>query len=199
VESTSSRSRPRRRVVATIAATASLIAIGACSGDDSQTSGSAAATSVHGSVPVGDRSGDPSGTPSSSAESPPDRGPVELGPLASTDLDVDTGDGRVQLGDDADVPDLVPSSFPVPDDLDVQLATETGAAAGFSGVTAVPLDDLVSFYLAELAAAGWTAETRQAVADTATVISFTGDAGSGEVAIAQAPGGGRSVLVTFQP
>jgi len=122
--------------------------------------------------------------------------PQVLGPLGQTDAEFETEDGGVSIGD-AEVPDAVSASFPVPDGLDVQLASQAGDAAGFSGVTDLDFDDLVAFYDTELPAAGYESTQSQFVDGVVAVYDFDGPDGSGQVAISSAPGGGRSVLVTF--
>ena len=57
--------------------------------------------------------------------------------------------------------------------------------------------DLVEFYEAELPGGGYSSERSQFVDGVVAVIDFTGPEGTGQVAISSAPGGGRSVLVTF--
>jgi hypothetical protein len=96
------------------------------------------------------------------------------------------------------VPDIVPDEFPVPDDFVVQLATDVGDQAGFSGTSQLGFDDLVDLYRTGLAAAGYAVTEEQFVADTVAVLGFDGPDGRGQVAISGAPGGGRSVLVTFE-
>lgn len=122
--------------------------------------------------------------------------PQVLGPLGQTDAEFETEGGGVSIGDAA-VPDAVSASFPVPDGLDVQLASQAGGAAGFSGVTDLDFEDLVGFYDTELPAAGYESTRSQFVDGVIAVYDFDGPDGSGQVAISSAPGGGRSVLVTF--
>lgn len=122
--------------------------------------------------------------------------PEVLGPLGDTEIELETDEGVVQIGS-GDVPDVVPAGFPLPDDLVVQLASQAGDEAGFSGVSEVEFDELVDFYAVELAAAGYETEQTQFVDGVVAVFEFVGSAGGGSVAISSAPGGGRSVLVTF--
>jgi hypothetical protein len=122
--------------------------------------------------------------------------PEGLGPIGATEAEFETDDGLVQIGA-AEVPELVAASFPLPDDLEVQISSQVGAAAGFSGVSELSFVDLVEFYEVEFPAAGYEAQRSQFVDGVVAVIEFAGPDGSGEVAISSAPGGGRSVLVTF--
>lgn len=150
----------------------------------------------------------PEATPVPGATSDIARPPVpadsearELGPLGSTDIDVDTGAGTVQLGD-ADIPDLA-SELPVPEGLDVQLASETETDAGFTGVAPGSVSDLGMFYRDALPARGFTitADSGDADGDDAAlvVLAFESNTQIGSVVITRAPGeAGTSVLVTIQ-
>ena len=122
--------------------------------------------------------------------------PVVLGPLGETEAKFETDDGLVQVGS-AEVPAAVAASFPLPDDIAVQLSSQSGDNAGFSGVTELGFDELVAFYDAELPAAGYESSRSQFVDGVVAVYDFAGPDGSGQVAISSAPGGGHSVLVTF--
>lgn len=119
-----------------------------------------------------------------------------LGPLGETELEVETDDGLVQIGV-AEVPDNVAPSFPIPDDLVVQIASASGSNAGFSGVSELSFDELREFYEEQLTAAGYEWTQEQLVDGVVVVYSFDGSDGAGDVAISSAPSGGRSVLVTF--
>lgn len=119
-----------------------------------------------------------------------------LGPLGSTDREIETDDGLVDIGD-AELPASLPEEFPVPDDFEVQLATDVGDQSGFSGVTALELKELADFYRTELDAQGYTVDEIQSIDGVLVVLGFDGDGGRGQVALSSAPGGGRSVLVTF--
>lgn len=123
--------------------------------------------------------------------------PEVLGPLGETDAEFETEDGLVQIGS-AEVPDVVADSFPIPDGLRVQLSSQVGGEAGFSGVTDMTFEDLVAFYEAELPVAGYELERSQFVDGAVAVFAFEGPDGSGQLAISSAPGGGNSVLVTFE-
>jgi hypothetical protein len=122
--------------------------------------------------------------------------PEVLGPIGSTNVEFETDEGRVQIGA-ADVPVGVASSFPVPDDLVVQIASEQDGESGFSGVSQRSFDELVELYEVGLPAAGYEAERSRFVDGVVAVIEFAGADGSGQVAISSAPGGGSGVLVTF--
>jgi hypothetical protein len=123
--------------------------------------------------------------------------PQGLGPLGSTEIEIDTGSGTVQIGD-GDVPDVVPLEFPLPRDLDVQIASDLGDQVGFSGVSQLGFDELVALYRTGLSTGPFEVVAERIVNDTVAVFTFDGDAGEGEVAISGAPGGGHSVLVTFE-
>ena len=123
--------------------------------------------------------------------------PEVLGPLGETDAEFETEDGLVQIGS-AEVPDAVADSFPLPDGIEVQLSSQAGAQAGFSGVTDRSFDELVAFYELELPAAGYDFDRSQFVDGVVAVYDFEGPDGSGQLAISSAPGGGHSVLVTFE-
>ncbi len=104
-----------------------------------------------------------------------------LGPLGETQVDVETDDGVVQIGA-ADVPDVVDDSFPIPSDLQVQISSQEGAVAGFSGVTELAFGDLVDFYESALPAAGYESELGRFVDGVVAVFDFSGPAGEGQVA-----------------
>jgi hypothetical protein len=122
--------------------------------------------------------------------------PEVFGPLGETEADFETEEGVVQIGS-ADVPDAVADSFPIPIDVDVQLSSQEGTQAGFSGVTDMTFAELVTFYEDELPAAGYEVERSRFVDDVVAVYDFEGPDGSGQLAISSAPGGGHSILVTF--
>jgi hypothetical protein len=122
--------------------------------------------------------------------------PEVLGPLGSTNVEFDTDDGRVQIGA-ADLPAGVAPSFPVPDDLVIQIASENGGESGFSGVSQRSFGALVELYEDGLPAAGYETERSRFVEGVVAVIDFAGPDGSGQVAISSAPAGGSGVLVTF--
>lgn len=126
---------------------------------------------------------------------PADGEPEVLGPIGSVDLDLSTDEGSVQIGD-AEVPPLIPADFPLPDDLTVQVATEAGEQAGFSGVTDLELDELVDLYRTGLVAIGYEIIDEQ-VTGAFAVFRFASDGANGEIAVSSAPGGGRSLLVTY--
>jgi hypothetical protein len=127
--------------------------------------------------------------------SPPvDGGGVALGPLGETDVDVETDAGTVQIGT-ADVPAGVDPEFPLPDDLDVQLASETPTDLGFSGVTSIGIDALVDFYANELPLAGYTVTGTQLIEGVLGVFTFEGRGQFGQVAISETPGASTTTLL----
>ena len=99
--------------------------------------------------------------------------PHELGPLGETDVEIATDDGLVDIGD-AEVPDVVDDDFPIPDGLDIQLASSSGDDAGFSGVTDSTFDELLDYFETELPAAGYDVARSQFVDGTVAVIDFSG-------------------------
>ncbi len=165
-----------------VLATLGLLAVAGCSSDGDQ---SAETTEPVRSLPEGEDRLLPKGDE-----------PVVLGPLGETEVEFETDDGLVQVGS-AEVPDLVASSFPLPDDIDVQLASESGDQAGFSGVTQLTYAALIDFYDTELRAAGYDSTRSQFVDGVVAVYDFDGADGAGQLAISSAPGGGHSLLVTF--
>lgn len=172
--------RPVKRLAA-VAFVVTFVVAGCTSGGDSVTQETTARSMPEGEgrvLPAGDE-------------------PTVLGPLGQTDAEFETDDGLVQVGS-ADVPDSIADSFPIPDDLQVQLSSQAGAQAGFSGVTAMAFGALVTFYETELAAAGYDVERTQFVDGVVAAYDFAGSDGSGQLAISSAPGGGHSVLVTFE-
>ena len=88
-------------------------------------------------------------------------------------------------------------AFPLPDDFVVELSTQTDAEAGFSGRSELDFDDLVDFFSLELADRGFDTEQRVS-SERVAVFDFSGSEGEGSVAISSAPGGGQSILVTFE-
>lgn len=163
-----------------------------CDSGDSTSSGSDPST-----VAGGIRAAAP---PTSLADRsiPSDASPEELGPLGSTKVEIESDAGTVQIGS-GNVPDVVPDTFPIPDDLVIQLSSGVGDDAGFSGVTQLGFDEAVDFYRTGLTDAGFSVTDEQVNAGIAVVVGFEGAAGHGQVVVANAPGGrGRSVLVTFQ-
>lgn len=216
--------------VALVAAIAGTLIVG-CDGDDG--SDAAAPTTVEdsgapvpssstvntagGTVPAAESEPDEAGSPSPTTVPQPvpgatdavDRPPVpdgsggeSLGPLGSTDVELETEEGTVQIGD-ADVPELA-AGFPVPDGLDVQLASETGTDAGFSGVAPESVASYADFYRSALPDAGYdiTSERQPGADDDAdpsvVLFTFESDDRMGDIVIAQAPGGtDTSIIVTI--
>ncbi len=158
-----------------------LLAVGGCTDDDPVS----VDTTVSRSLPAGEDRPLPEGDE-----------PEVLGPLGETEVELETDDGVVQIGR-GDVPDAVSDSFPVPDDLVVQLSSQSGTEAGFSGVTDRGFGELVAFYESELVVAGYSVEQTDLVDGVVAVFEFTGADGTGSVAISSAPDGGRNILVTF--
>lgn len=128
---------------------------------------------------------------------PPDSAGESTGPIDDAEVELETDEGTVQIGE-AEVPEAAQTGFPIPDDLDVQLASDAGSDVGFTGVSAMSVDDLIGFYEVGLVAAGFTITDSQVVEGSLAVYSFESDTAEGQVAISEAPGGeGSSVLVTL--
>ena len=120
------------------------------------------------------------------------------GPLGEADVELESDEGSVQIGGDAEVPDNVSETFPIPADFEVQIASSAGEDAGFSGVTAMSIDDLITLYSEGLTAAGYEITEVQEIPGTLAVYGFERGEESGQVAVSEAPGGaGSSVLVTI--
>ena len=128
----------------------------------------------------------------------PATGGESTGPLGSTVLDIDTGDGSVQIGE-GEVPESM-SGLPVPDGLRIELASSTAEAAGFSGVATQSVAELADFYRERLVDAGYRIVGDEAPTANVVLLRFEGDTGSGDVALSEAPGGaGTTVIATFSP
>jgi hypothetical protein len=162
-----------------------LFSVAGCSGSDDGTNTADVQSSVERSLP-----------PEEDRPLPEGDEPEVLGPLGETEVEFETDDGAVQIGA-AEVPAAVADNFPIPDDLMVQIASQAGDDAGFSGVTELTFEELVAFYDIELDTAGYESSRTRWVDGVVAVYEFGGPEGTGSVAISSAPGGGRSVLVTF--
>lgn len=142
--------------------------------------------------------------PSAVSESPPGTTPVtvsdegvSLGALGDTQVDITTEDGAVQIGSGT-VPDVA-AEVPVPDDLEVQLASVSGESAGFSGRTSRSPEDLATFYREELPAAGFEIIDDQTLGSTVFIV-FVRAGETGQVAISDTPGAdGATIVVAFGP
>lgn len=173
----------RRRAV--LASFALLLLVAGCSGGDGAAETSTVDGSVARSLPPGEDRPLPVGDE-----------PEVLGPLGETEVEFETEDGLVQIGA-AEVPDGVSDDFPIPDGLEIQLASQAGDDAGFSGISDLTFAELVAFFDAELPAAGYDSTQTQLTDGVVAVYEFDGPDGAGNIVISSAPGGGRSVLVTF--
>jgi hypothetical protein len=122
-------------------------------------------------------------------------GGESLGPVGSLDLEFDTDEGTVQLGD-GEVPESLDPAFPLPDDLAVTISSEKVAEVGVAGTTAWPFDDLVALYEDGLPAAGYEISDLRRPSDGVAVFSFAGSGTSGQVAISAAPNMATTVVVT---
>ncbi|MDW3212576.1 MAG: hypothetical protein R8G01_01150 [Ilumatobacteraceae bacterium] len=145
----------------------------------------------------------PAPIPTSEVAVPADgAGGESLGPLGSTDVELTSEDGSVQIGS-ADLPGLA-DGFPLPEGTELELASETTTDAGFSGVAPGTVLDQADFYREALPAAGFTIldEQRPTGADdpdpAVVLFTFESDEREGELAITSAPGGdGASIIVTI--
>lgn len=170
--------------------------LGACTGDGGGDAGvSTTAAPASTAVDEGSHAAPDSEAPETTGTTEP--AALELGPLGETEVDLETDEGRVQIGD-AQLPDSLPDDFPLPDDLVVQISSEEVADAGFSGASQVGFEELVALYRTGLADAGYEVNEDRFVEGVVAVFSFEGDGGDGSVVIGDAPGGGRSVIVTFE-
>lgn len=128
----------------------------------------------------------------------PETGGESTGPLGSTRLDIDTGDGSLQIGL-GEVPASA-SGFPLPADMVVELASETSDATGFSGISQSSVQDLAEFYRTSLPEAGFTVIEERTPTPTVVLIEFGGPSASGDLALSAAPGGGgTTVIVALTP
>ncbi len=122
--------------------------------------------------------------------------PQTFGRLGETEAEFETDEGSVSIGD-AEVP-VGAGDFPVPADLDVQLASETEADLGFSGLTAMSFGELIDFYRSGVPAAGFDILREQIVDDVFATFAFESSDQTGQVAISQAPGfDGWTVIVSL--
>lgn len=191
----------RRRVVSS--ALVALVMAGCTSGNDDAGPQSTTPTSTTPTVQA-DTTSNASTTVSPRAEATTEDGlplpegeePEVLGPLGQSTVVIETEDGSLQIGAGT-VPDVVSAEFPVPDDLVIELSSSAGGDAGFSGRSDSTLDELADFYATELPLRGFVVVDEQVVDGTVVVYEFDGPSGQGSVAISSAPGGGRSILVTF--
>ena len=103
----------------------------------------------------------------------PESGGESVGPLGGTELDpADTDDGSIQIGGG-----VVPASaddFPLPDDYELELASETSGATGFSGVSQQSVEALADFFRASLPAAGYEIVDDNAPTASVVLIGFQG-------------------------
>lgn len=122
---------------------------------------------------------------------------VSLGPLGSTQVDITTDDGSIQIGSGT-IP-AAAADVPVPDDLEVQLASASGDSAGFSGRTARTPAELAAFYRSELPRSGFEIVDDQTVGSTVFIV-FVRSGETGQVAISETPGrAGATIIVAFGP
>lgn len=199
----------RRKVLFLLVAAA--VTLGACSGGDAGDEDVAPEPTVEaegaeeGERTIADEAAAPTPTPTPVPVEPselnrpiPEEGNTTetFGPLGETEAEFETEEGDVQIGS-GDVPEGA-SEFPVPDDLEVQLASETETDLGFSGVTATDFSELVTFYEEGIPAAGFEILSSEITEDVFAVFTFESDTQVGQVAISQAPGfDGWTVLVNL--
>jgi hypothetical protein len=128
----------------------------------------------------------------------PETGGESTGPLGQTRLDIDTGEGSLQIGV-GEIPASA-AEFPLPADLVVELASETSDATGFSGTSQGSVQDLADFYRESLPEAGFTVVEERTPTTTVVLIEFESPTVRGDLALSGAPGGaGTTVIVTLTP
>ena len=180
-----------------------LVGVSACSGESDEAT---PPTNVGAQATVADDQpsttviADPEPATDSATTLPPSQAGDDaksLGPLEDNDLDIETDEGLLQIGN-AEVPPGLPAAFPLPADLSIQLATETATDLGFSGTTPSAFDELAAFYATELPTAGYAITSTETVEGVFVSYVFDGADGTGQVAISRSPGGAtRTILVTF--
>ena len=116
---------------------------------------------------------------------PIEAGGDALGPLGSTELDVETDEGRVQIGT-GEVP-AGAAGMPLPDDFAVDLASETVTDLGFSGTTTLLFDDVVDFYRARLPEAGFEVTDGASALGTFQILDVTDGEWTGNILINTSP------------
>lgn len=171
----------------------------ACSDSNDATSPSVATSNARPPSSDGVATAQPDAVPSAGSDSvaptlPQDVGGQSLGPLGSTELDVRTDDGRVQIGT-ADMPELA-STVPVPDGLVLLLASERDGSASYSGEAPQGVDDLADLYRRALQESGFEIVAVDRPTAGIAVVSFTGSSIDGELALSESPRGGTSVIVS---
>ncbi|WP_040495635.1 hypothetical protein [Ilumatobacter nonamiensis] len=127
------------------------------------------------------------------AEGVPPGAGLSLGALGDQVVEFETEDGSVQIGS-GQVPEAL-AAFPVPDDLEVQLASTEADDAGFTGLSSATISELADFYVLGLPEAGYDVAERRDLSESAVIIDFEADSGLGQVAITTSPGGDSSTLV----
>ncbi len=183
-----------------------LLVAGACSsgGDDSASSVTPASTVA----PVADSVATPSTVerrelPEGALDElgvsqAPDTGGESTGPLGQTSLALESEAGSLQIGSGT-----VPSAargFPLPGDFEVQLASETEEAAGFTGVSASSVDEVAEFFRTALPDADYEIVRDDSPRDGIVLMTFEGAEISGDIAVSAAPNGdGTTIIVTINP
>ena len=128
----------------------------------------------------------------------PESGGESVGPLGGTELTLQTDDGSIQIGGG-----VVPASaddFPLPDDYELELASETSGATGFSGFSQLSVEALADFFRASLPAAGYEIVDDNAPTASVVLIGFQGPDTEGDLALSEKPGGpGTTIIVTLSP
>ena len=128
-----------------------------------------------------------------SAEAQEELGPVEaprtggesLGPLGGTQVMRETEAGTVQIGG-GEVPPSA-AAIPLPDGFELQLATETEAASGFSGVASTPVAEVADFFRSELPVAGYRIVSEDTPVETVVLMVIEGPGASGDIAVSGSP------------
>jgi hypothetical protein len=128
----------------------------------------------------------------------PEAGGKSTGPLGQTSLALESDAGSLQIGTGTVPPAAV--GFPLPEDFQVQLASETDDAAGFSGVSALSVDEVAEFYRSALPDASYAIVNDRSPSDGIVLMSFEGAGTSGDLAVSGAPSGdGTTIIVTINP
>lgn len=177
-----------------------VIAVTACSGDTDGTKTSTSRPEVAESTTSVQQPGElpPEALDELGPTQQPASGGESTGPLGETELQIETDDGELQIGG-GEIPESA-SAFPLPDDFELQLASETSTATGFSGVSAQPVDELADFFRASLPAAGFDITDDSAPTPAIVTLAFTGTDSEGDLALSEAPGSaGTTVIVTLSP
>jgi hypothetical protein len=126
-------------------------------------------------------------------DAPPSGDGESLGPLGETEVQFETDEGSVEIGD-ASIP-AAAEAFPVPDDFAVLISSETATDLGFSGESMLVLDELVAFYDVELEEAGFTVVGRRVSPGAFAVYDIERSGQVGQVALSASASVAGSTLI----